>query len=592
MSRQDRHSSTLLSHLPTLLFLLAASLLTFLPWFLKGNKILLSLPGDPFGVAWGLWRVRYSVQNHLSLDNIKLIAYPYGFKSVINVNIIWDGLLYPVNLLFGEVFTYNLFTFISYPLTAMTMYLLAWRITRRRAAALVSAFIFTFSPYHLMRSLQHLTLAHIEWLPLYFLALLKLKERLSPVRGLFVAGAFVLLFLSNYYYGYFTLIITAALIIFYLFYRRFEADEDMSTNKDKGKYLTLATLILGLVVVIGVTYPILTRWQEVKTIYGRSIEELYIYSARPLEYLTPSIDNPIFGPYVQRFVDLNLHRSNVFEQSLYLGFIPLILAVLAVAGLKRYGKKERFFIYASMVGGAGALLFSAPPTINLFNITVPMPSLLAYKIAPFFRVYARFGIFVMLFVAILAAMGFKLLSDKLKTRGSRLALLALVLILITLEFMTFPPWRYTNIDKSTIPAAYSWLAKQPGDGAVAEYPWAASIDYVNSRYLFYQRFHKKKLANGAAMNSRGEQARSRLQDFSDPKLPARLRALGIKYIIIHTGRYRQGMIADEMKRYYGGRYSLINRFVYNGGIAPEPNLPGLKLVRDFNGDKVYKVSDK
>jgi len=587
---QDK--SNLYKHLPALLVLLFASVLTFLPWFIRGDKILLALPGDPFGAVWNLWRLRYSVQHHLPLNFTKLIAYPYGFKQVINVNLLWSNLMFPVDLLFGEIFTYNFFTFISFPLTALAMYLLGWQLTKSRSAALVSAFIFTFSPYHQMRSLQHLTLAHIEWLPLYFLALLKLKERYSPKRGLFVALSFTLLFLSNYYYGYFALIITMALIFYYLLYRHYEVNEEPPADDNKRSSLTSAIMVSGFLAVLAAIYPIFTHWRSLKISFGRDIAELYIYSARPLEYLTPSINNPIFGPYLQHFVDLNLHQSNVFEQSIYLGIIPLILALAAVIGRGQYDRNKRFLIYSSLVGGVTALLFSAPPTVKVFGITLPLPALLAYKVSPFFRVYARLGIFLMFFVALLAAMGFKLVSDKLKSRAGRVAVLVLVLALVTLEFMAFPPWQYTKIDKSTVPAVYNWLARQSGDFAVAEYPWAPSIDYVNSRYLFYQRVHKKKLANGAPGYSRGEKERQSLQDFSDPKMPVRLRSLGIKYIIIHTGRYRQGMIADEMKRYYGDGYSEINRFVYSGGYAPEPDLAGLKLIRDFGGDKVYEVTDK
>ena len=550
----------------------------------------MAVPGDPFGSIWGFWTAGIALENGQSLSFTRLIAAPYGFSYGPVNYYLWSGLLWPSIVLTGEIFAYNFFYFISFPLAAITMYMLVWHVTKSRAASLVAGFIFSFSPYHLMRALQHLTLANIQWLPLFFLLLIKFHEKRSPTNLFLLAGSFSLIFLSDYYYGFFTLIVAILMYCFIFIYGRLRLRYQPLEKIDRNnKKFAVPIIAITLVSLAAAVFPIISNWIQVKASFGRSINELYVYSARPLEYLTPSIDNLFFGRLIEKFASSKLHQSNFFEQTLYLGFTPLILAGIAISSFKKVNKRTRFIIYLGLTGALTALIFSAPPTVSLLGVTVPMPSYFAYKIMPVFRVYARFGIFVMLFVALLAGIGFQQLINKLKSKWSKVLLVALTILLITVEFINIPPWRYVSLESSAAPKVYRWLAKQQGDFIVAEYPWVSNAEYSNNEYLFYQRVHKKRLANGAAPGSFAERMRQKLVNLEDSDIGIKLRQLGVKYVIVHRDKYKEGMIPDKIKRYYGGPNAEISKIKYNYGKVPVITASSLKLTKRFKNDYVYVV---
>ena len=577
-------------HSPAILFYIILSLALFIPWLLKPNSVIMAIPGDPLGGIWGFWQANIALHNGQSPLFTSYISAPYGFNYGPETSYLWSALLWPTIFLTGEIFTYNFFYFISFPLAAITMYMLAWHVTRNRVASLVAGFIFSFSPYHLMRSLQHLTLANIQWLPLFFLSLIKFHEKRSSTNLFLLAGSFSLLFLFDYYYGYFTLIIAILMYCFIFIYGRLRLKYEPLQNSGRGnKKFAISIIAITSVSLAAAIFPIILNWIQLKALFGRSMNELYIFSARPLEYLTPSIDNPFFGPFIEKFASGRLHQSNFFEQTLYLGFTPLVLAGIAIYSFKKANKRTRFIIYISLTGALTALIFSAPPTVSLLGVTIPMPSYFAYKIVPVFRVYARFGIFVMLFVALLAGIGFQQLIDKFKSNWSKVLLITLTMLLITVEFINIPPWRYVSLESSAAPRVYRWLAMQQGDFIVVEYPWVSSAEYSNNEYLFYQRVHKKRLANGAAPGSSAERKRQKLVDLEDSDIGIRLRQLGVKYVIVHRDKYKEGVIPDKLKRYYGGASTGISQIEYNYGKVPVITSSSLKLAKRFNNDYVYKV---
>ncbi|MFH1896340.1 MAG: hypothetical protein ABH814_02625, partial [bacterium] len=104
----------------------------------------------------------------------------------------WTGQL--VALLFGNTVAFNLLTFLSFPLAGVTCYCLVEYVGRQMTdvrrqktevkdhptsdirhpafVAFVSGLVFSFSPYHFWQSYHHFTLGQVQWLPLFFLALL------------------------------------------------------------------------------------------------------------------------------------------------------------------------------------------------------------------------------------------------------------------------------------------------------------------------------------------------------------------------------------------------------------------------------------
>lgn len=183
-----------------------------------------------------------------------------------------------------------------------------------------------------------------------------------------------------------------------------------------------------------------------------------------------------------------------------------------------------------------------------------------YKLLPMFRAYCRFGIVLMLAVAVLAGFGLKLILERCKTRKARLAVVAICSALALFEFWNYPPFKVIDVSKA--PAAYYWIKDQPGDFVIAEYPLDA--DSPNDMYKFYQTVHGKKIINGTIPGTPAYQAAQRMIKLSRPDTASTLKKMGVKYVLVHQEQYiRTGLIEDKEE------------------LGMVPGNPGLKFVKSF-----------
>jgi hypothetical protein len=269
-----------------------------------------------------------------------------------------------------------------------------------------------------------------------------------------------------------------------------------------------------------------------------------------LEYLLPSIDHPVLGRFVNVLTPNSLHGSNYFEQTLYLGVVPL---GLCVAGYFLWFHKRdtsirhQYFLFFS-AGALCMLLLSMPPFISFGGMKIPTVSYFMHKIAPMFRVYARFGILANLFVACGAAV--VLVEVSLRVSKMRYYLfVSFLLSVLVFEYWSIPPHYARSIDPP--PAVYQWLAREPGDLIVAEYPMMKSDEAAFYTYLFWQRIHKKRMVNGATPdNTEAWEFFEKVRDLTNPDTMQLLKSLGVKYVIVHQKMYQEGQIPEPLKRYY------------------------------------------
>jgi len=567
------------------------------PLILRMGSSFYGYRGDPLGVIYDLWRMKYAWQHNLPYYFNTLVASPFGVDYS-------GGIRIPFLVFFGkwltiltnEIFAYNLIILLSFPLAGVTMYYLVHRFTKNKVAAFFSGIIFAFSPYHFAHAWAHLGLANIQWMPLYALLLFRLDENRTYGNAVLCAVAFTLNAFFDPHYGYFMVVFTGAFLLFKLLYgwkhHRWSASGRRSLFK--GIKVGLVGVIAALGIILPFQYRVLkTAFLGPKTPtiaaqgYRRPFNDLFYRSAKPLDYLLPAVEQPVFGRYTTRFLGSVFYGSSPSENTLYLGFVPLILAAVTI---RRWRKRRRrppdlegehlsrqpaagtgkdfvigFFIFAAFV----ALLFSQSPYWQIGPLRIPFPSYFMYKILPMVRVYARFGIVVMLAVAVLAGIGLSDILKKIGKRKWRIVFSGLVIMLVLFEFWNWPPFRVTDVSRT--PPVYAWLAKQPGDFTIAEYPLSNNYDY-----LFWQRIHQKPLVNGAATGTYADEVRKEIVDITNPKTPGILRWLGTKYVIFHPGKYLR---EDEATAVIGE-------------IPDVSHVPGLRFVRDFGKVKVYKVVAK
>jgi hypothetical protein len=251
----------------------------------------------------------------------------------------------------------------------------------------------------------------------------------------------------------------------------------------------------------------------------------------------PWFHNPLVPGRVKAFEAAHLHGSNFIEQSLFLGYTVLALAVVAVVAAVR--ARRGFPVLMPLVVGAAAMVFSMPPSERLAGIEIHFPSDLLVNLLPVFRVYSRFGMAVGLAAALLAGWGLHAVAGRLPARAPvKAGLLLVPFLTLAAEFTDVPPSRATAVLPA--PAEYTWLHDQP-NGILVEYPLAvgtAPVQEVQTRqYSMYQMVHEHPMFNGAAPSSPAGTYATQLEPFYAPGSVSRLRGLGIRYVFVHRADY-------------------------------------------------------
>jgi phosphoglycerol transferase len=330
----------------------------------------------------------------------------------------------------NPVAVFNVYFLLSFPLAALTAFLvLRWlRISRWTAVAL--SVIYALTPYHFRHQtflFAYYTVPVAAYLVLAVYAGAPLFERRPSRRTLFTLGLCVAVALSGIYYAAFTviLVLVAGAIAF--------------VASRRGSSLVAGAAIAAAIVLTGLVASapdLVYRAQHGSNpVVGvRSAHESQIYSLNPLQLVMP-IEDHRFAPF------RDLHRrwagsTPVDQEPTHLGLIAalgfvwlLVLAVAIAAGASgriASDLRQRHLAAATLT----ALLVGTTGGIGAF---------IAYVISPQLRAWTRLDIFIAFFA--LAALGLLLDAGQrhLARRGVRwtsagfAALLASLCVLAVLD---------------------------------------------------------------------------------------------------------------------------------------------------------------
>ena len=530
--------------------------------------------------VWDFWWVKHAGDNGLSLSFCPFINYPFGVHSSSTYNI---SLSINVLLLkfFNEIETANIEILLSFILSSFFVYLLVYMFTKNTLAAFLSGLIYGFCPYHFAKSWEHLSLAQTQWIPLVFIFLFKIKQTPKAVYAALLGASLFIVGVFEYHYAIFVFLATGLFIVYEFIYERAKSIP------------ALKVVFFGLV--IGGCLSLLGAFSYLKQLftisntseaaftqtYVRPLSYLFAQSARPLSYFLPASAHPVFGNFTKSMFGTIFYGRGWIEQSLYLGWVPVLLSFVAYKTWRRRDKTKPltnnnlaigYFVILAIL----AFLFSMPPYFNLGLFKIYFPSFFMHKFLPMLRAYARFGVMVVLAVSVLAGFGFNYILQRLRSRKMRLALSILIISVVMFEFINIPPLRATDVSK--VPKVYEWLAKQPGDFAIVEYPLGdatageASMPY---NYLLWQRVHKKKLINGAKLGTPSFKIKKKINKITDKQTPGILKWLGAKYVIVHSDIYASGADRSAMD--------------VIGKVPDVRKLPGFKFVGEFANIQVYEI---
>ncbi|MFN7170159.1 MAG: hypothetical protein ACK4NT_02815 [Candidatus Omnitrophota bacterium] len=574
-----------------LIFVILIFILTF-PLIIKFST---SIPGffstdEPYGAMWSFWRIKYSFLNKLSLKRTDLIAYPFGMDLYASgfISYLWLFWTHLLSIFTNPVFTWSIQIILNLFLSAVFSYLLVFYLTGNKMSAILGGMIFGFCPYQFVRIWQHLGLTYNQWLPLVLLSVILLKENpLSKKRiFLFLISFFLLLSFdwSVMYMGIISLFCFLFYISFYhwrikLFNQKRLILADLKFCGKIFIFILLVFIILSPQFLWAIKNRVsmnkISFSPSAFSHYVRPFEDLFTQSAKPLSYFLPAVVHPVFGKFTERFIGSPLYGVSFTEHTLYLGWIPIILALFAFRRWRRYRKglrdngqelseRENFYIGFFVLLAIMAWFFSQPPRWNFGPIKIFMPSFFMYKILPMFRAYCRFGIVLMLAIAVLAGFGLKFITLNIKHKTLNIAVTVLFCGLVLFEFWNYPPFKI--IDVSRVPQVYYWLKGQSGDFAIAEYPLDA--DSPNEMYKFYQTRHEKKIINGTIPGTYANKVAQTIVKLSEPKTAGILKWMGVKYVLVHREDYLNTELAEWIEE-----------------LGKIPKNPGLKFVKSFSSQE-------
>jgi hypothetical protein len=397
--------------------------------------------------------------------------------------------------------------------SGVAMFALARYLTGSGGAAVVAGVIFAFAPFR-FEHFMHMEMQWAMWSPLAFLALHRLYDSGRLRDGIVLGACVALQMLSSIYYGIFlaTFITIGAL----LWLPRDRKASLVPTVKALAAGALLAAIICGV-------YALPYRETHART-GDRPEEQVVEFSATPINYLSATAENWLYGA---------TSRRGRGERHLFPGLTPLVLAMIGV--LLRVPHR-RTIVYLLLL--VAAFEMSLGPHGYFF------PFLRGY--VPVFgglRATARLGIFVLLFLGVLAAYGYQALTQSRSRMVRAAALVVCAAVLLAEYHVRLALVPYPNEP----PPIYRVLAQQP-KGVVAEFP-VPRLDRLPGEepgYAYMSIFHWFPLVNGYSgyyPESYLERL-DRLRNFPNEGSIVQLRRDGVRYLVVHQSAYAPDARAD------------------------------------------------
>lgn len=524
-----------------------------LPWSLHpASRVLLDAP-DTHLFLWTFgWDAHAFVTNPFGIFDAN-IYYPLPNTLAYSENLIGSALVAaPVIWLTDDyVLAMNLVALSSCLLCGLGTYLLARKLGVALPGALLAGIVFAFAPARFFRMSQ-LHLTAMQWIP-FALAYLHSYFDTKRSRDLRLAIAFATLqVLCGGHGAVFLGVAGLALVIYRL---------------ALGEPLALVTRIrdvgiTGLLLLVPVALMILP-YRRVQQEMGlrRTLEN---WTVTPASYLaSPSHAHQYLLSLVS---DVRFHE----QASAYLfpGILPVLLAVAAFLPVGDNLARRRHLVFYGLLGVVSVLLFIDGP-LSLWPWVYWWPGM------NFIRAPSRFMILTTLCLAVLAGAGFERLVGRLTAPSQRAAGVVVGLLLLA-EFNAYP---FLGVDYTLpAPAVDRWLATRTTPFVVAEVPLpdprnSGRFERFQTMAMLHSMAHWQKTIHGYSgfRAPFHDQLYRDLRPFPDQTSIARLREVGVTYVVVHRELYSP----EE--------WSLV-----------EPRLarfPGLRLVHEESDGRVYAVQN-
>ncbi|MBZ0318550.1 MAG: glycosyltransferase family 39 protein [Anaerolineae bacterium] len=552
--------------------------------FLQADKIFWGWRYDEYLNSYALWQALENLQNrptdlgyslmfHNNPNSLGYTIAPYGIAIF----------TMPLYVLSGEniFITYNVYLFLTLPMTALAAYLLVRQVVKARPLpAIIAALMLTFCQYRF----AHFTQIENQSFQFYIFGLYAFHMLLEKTSWRWVVAtalAFWLTFLTS---GYFAamFVVTGLVIMVYLIVKR----PDVLDRRRMMRLGAAAGLFILLVL------PFLPfRLGNEEFSKGVDYDLFDTYSA-PIEG---------WGTGVSLVYSQMKAVDFMGEQAIFLGFVPWILTLLAWRARKSADAMEPF--------ADDSAVLSVREGLSIYGITIligmvlslgpvirwngqdllPGPAVLLYQL-PFFsnvRVTARYIVLAITATALFSGYFLTVLEYRLR-RANYAVVMGIVVAALFLELVPYNGGNPANIRRAAdIPEdlrtfatqpfqgdspAYDWLAAQPADVAIVEFPEGFPMTY---NYLYMLRIHQHPIFNGSGSFYPARYGQMPWNEFLGMNSINLLLAHDIDYMFIHNE-----WLTEDIVAYIEALYLRIEAAC---------EVPPLKYVQTFGTVAVYGI---
>jgi hypothetical protein len=494
------------------------------------------------------------------------------------------------------VSAYNILHLLTLALNGFAMYRLVRYLTGEELPGVISGFIFAFCPAR-VANFQYTPFVTNYWIVFSLLFLFKFLRLLSrgQVTGIALCACAFLFYLlqcvSDIIAGvYFGLAFFPVLAWGLLINRRHLCPRMFA------KVVALCALLAACLAAI--TAPLRSIREgmaEERVAWG--IENVQEISPAISSYLASPPGNLLYGS-VSRGWAMNARQLNFYGAAAWLfAFVGYLSARRAAHFLPRHMLRLIVFICLA------AFLLSLGPWIHLTpGIKLcPGPYMLIYHSFPMLRTLGGLGMVVLLFVCILAGFGVQWLAGRLeRARLCRRAVLGTaILAVMALEYASYPPTTWGQpffLVPREPPAVYQWLMARADDAPLIELPMPWEPEEVggalglDTAAMYWSAFHGRRIVNGQTAFAYPEYKIivDQMKLFPSRETIDILRALGVRYVVVHMGwlprlEWQKELVRIHPEAGYDWRATLDRLDRFGGELALRVNAGGDRLYEILPG---------
>jgi hypothetical protein len=506
------------------LVLLVVTLLVTWPVLLHPKSMILGYSGDSTGTIYDIWAQRTYGLRIFGNHEVFWRGFPFGFTGNYSpgfANSLLTTLSFALSFALGEIPTYNLLIMVGIFSTGYFMYWACTKFGCQWYVALWGGVAFTMFPFHQLAAGGWITQVQLGPIPI---ALVWCHEFLNSPNWKKCGKVSLLLFISaitNAYVFLMVGVIVASTVVYGL-PRLSKAWRDSSLHS---QLFIASTTIIG-------TSCFAFSFQKLDLGVSRSNSELSVYGLRIRELLLPTELATILPKFIPRITTSMHHGSNWVEVSQFLGFFTI---ASASGGLLYFAKRKKTFRVFSWLLFLSLIFswFGASQGLTVFSYDLPIPAQAINSVAPYWRVYSRFGVVIMAVFVLAACLFWNDVIGRVSKPWRSVIVIGMIGISL-IELWSPLPGKTTSF---TTPS-YVEVIQTPDINSVVMYPVVPDGHSVAYDQVFWQRLHGKKLVNGGPVGTDSYDFQMAFSNLENPQLSRAFAEVGIDAVVVDKNAYR------------------------------------------------------